>query len=112
MEEAQEELASRMMVFKYAFDASVLSTQQFSMPMGSKFLSLQTQYGVPTMWWLCPVDALAFEQRIFVTLPTGPPGTDVPLYYVGTYQLVEVNFVGHVFCTTPFLKEPPVLGRS
>lgn len=107
MEEAQEELPRRLMVYKYAFDAAVLRSQTFSIPVGSSFLTLQQQYGVPTMWWLCPADTQDFEQRTFVTLPTGPPGTDVQLYYVGTYQLVEGNFVGHVFSTTPFLREPP-----
>lgn len=103
MAEAQEEQHRRVEVLKYQFHAALGRPQSFSMPMDSSFLTLQLQNEIPTVWWLCAVFVTEFVQRTFVTLTDGPPGTDVPLYYVGTYQLG--SFVGHVFCTTPFNRE-------
>lgn len=67
------------------------------MPEGSEILHVETQKGTPCMWVRLDPDAPDVE-REFITIGTGhelPPG--IPLDHIGTYQLHDGVFVGHLF---------------
>lgn len=91
-------------ILKYAIDLDTMSAQH-SIPEGSWFLSLQVQNGVPVMWWSTPTHPEDFKLRTFVVAPTGPPGYTDNLHYVGTFQIEEGLFVGHVMSCEPIPTE-------
>ena len=67
-----------------------------TVPQGARFLTLQVQNGLPTIWMLLD-EANATEQRRYITFVTGS-FADIRKEvdtYVGTYQLGW--FVGHIF---------------
>lgn len=85
-------------VLKYQLDPA--AGGQHAIPKDSRFLDLQMQGDVPTMWWSVPANAEPPQDwplRTFLVVPTGAPGYDADrVHYVGTFQLD--GFVGHVFC--------------
>ncbi len=67
------------------------------MPEGARVPCVQVQHDVPSLWAM--VDpARRPERRAVVFVGTGHPfGTDVALPYIGTFQLFDGGFGGHVF---------------
>jgi hypothetical protein len=85
----------RATIWKY--ELAVDDEQIIAMPMGAQVLSVQVQHGVPCLWVRCQPDAPTAPVRV-ITLGTGHPAEHVEdLQFVGTYQLLGGNFVGHVF---------------
>lgn len=82
----------------WKWQLSVDDTQNIKMPKGARILSVGVQHGNPVIWALVNPNA-KHEPRTIYTRGTGRPALDVAgKYYVGTYQLVNGNFIGHVFC--------------
>lgn len=87
-------------IFKYQLDPA--SGGQYAIPRDSRFLALQMQDDVPTMWWSVPAvpePRQDWPLRTFSVAPTGPPGYTDNLHYVGTFQIG--GFVGHVLSWEP-----------
>lgn len=84
-----------MEIFKYKLE---VDTTGIAMPIGADILALQVQYGEPCIWALVDPNAPT-EQRIFKVFGTGHevPVDSESLNYIGTFQLLEGQFVGHVF---------------
>lgn len=62
-----------------------------------KLLTVQAQRGTPCLWALVDLDGAAVVSVRLVTFGTGQPlGSEVG-EYLGTYQLDDGWFVGHVF---------------
>ncbi len=84
-----------MKIFKY--EITTTDSQQIEMPRGATILTVQVQYANPCLWALVAenADTELRTIRVFVT------GHDVPrpvsMKYIGTYQLNEGSFIGHVF---------------
>lgn len=79
----------------WKFHISPADTIEFSMPVGARILTLQTQFGEPCIW--AEVDDQApTEIRKFRTYGTGHP-MDGDLTYVGSYQLNGGGLVFHVY---------------
>ena len=81
-------------IWKYQLE--VTDTQEISIPCNSKILSVQTQRNKPVMWVLIDPDTEKFTKKFRIY------GTDHPietndLIYIGTFQLDEGSFIGHVF---------------
>lgn len=76
-------------------------TEVISMPKSAKILSLQTQRSSPCIWALVDPDEEIDTCRSFITIGTGitlPEETDTKrLDFIGTFQLRDGIFVGHVF---------------
>jgi hypothetical protein len=67
------------------------------MPQGAEVLCVQLQHGVPQIWALVEDDAPR-QTRSFAVRGTGHDCGGLSAgQYIGTYQLVEGSFVGHVF---------------
>lgn len=79
-----------------------------AMPVGAVILTVQVQHGRPVLWAIVDREA-PFEARHFLIVGTGRnmPGWDErPFEYVGTFQMHDGDFVGHVF---ELLKESEVV---
>jgi hypothetical protein len=86
-------------IWKYPLAVGITS---INMPFGSRILSLQIQDDFPVMW--AEVDLWEAEHkdnyviRYFCTYGTGHEfSTKNIINYVGTYQLYNAGFVGHVY---------------
>lgn len=84
-----------MKIYKYTLD--VVSEQTLLLPIGAEFLSLQVQQGTPAMWFKVNPDAEGTQATRFYVLPTGQEFNYDPGTFLGTFQLLAGNFVGHVF---------------
>jgi hypothetical protein len=80
-------------VFKYPLPVQDAFT--LTMPAGAQFLSVQVQRDQPTLWALIDDRAHTVVRR-FMILGTGH-GADAVGAYIGTFQLADGAFVGHLF---------------
>ena len=83
-------------VFKYT--VPVEDYFSLEMPGGAKVLTVQNQHGEPQLWALVNPDNPT-ETRNFRLVGTGHPISENPdmLDYIGTFQLADGAFIGHVF---------------
>lgn len=81
-------------IWKTPLDPEV-RTNEFDLPLGAEFLTLQVQHGVPTLWWrVCP-DEKRVKTRVTI-VGTGHVFDSLDLgRYLGTWQ--EGPFVWHAF---------------
>ena len=83
----------------YKYKIEVKDDQNIMMPEGAKVLTVQAQHGEPCVWAEVDPEQTFTTFRRFVTVGTGRhPIADIDtLHYVGTYQLVNGNFIGHLY---------------
>lgn len=84
-------------VWKYEINPGNMDEFHWTIPEGFGALTVQVQNGVACLWALVdPRKPLRrFKFRVF---GTGQPiPKDLPLDYLGTFQLVNGKFVGHLF---------------
>ena len=68
-----------------------------SMPQDAKILAVQVQYETPVIWAVVDTDK-PDEDVKFKLYGTGQPDINtVDTMYVGTFQLFDGGFVGHLF---------------
>jgi hypothetical protein len=83
-------------IFKYELET--VGTQVLTLPADSTILCVQVQRGVPCIWADIDAETSAIEQRKFRIYGTGHPiDESEAIEYIGTYQLYQGDFVGHVF---------------
>ena len=85
----------------WKFQLQVEDVQYINMPKGATFLSVGTQYEIPCVWAMVDPDA----ERVMVpvhTMTTGSQDEVEGLRFLGTYQLLSGQFVGHVFVPDHF----------
>ena len=70
--------------------------QKVDMPKDSTILSVQRQGGFISLWALIETDKEA-ESRFFIIAQTGKELPENLERYIGTFQISEQGFVGHVF---------------
>ena len=83
----------------WKFELKITDIQEMSMPKGSAILSVQAQNNKPYLWALVEPEE-SIETIIIETFGTGNPIMDSigdPRKFVGTYQLENGAFIGHVF---------------
>lgn len=74
------------------------SGMQIYLPHGSKILSVQIQKGTPQMWILQNKEGDLLEARNFKVFCTGEPfDIENIKEYIGTFQLEQGAFIGHLF---------------
>ncbi|MEI6823792.1 MAG: hypothetical protein WCL51_17825 [Bacteroidota bacterium] len=87
----------------WKYELKIKDVQDIEIPSGSILLSIQSQENHPMLWAL--VDETNKEKEI-IRLRTICTGEEImeedfnPKDYLGTYQLNEGLFVGHVFQVT------------
>lgn len=67
------------------------------LPLGAKVLSVQEQFGEPQMWVLVNQEQSTYETRKFRLAGTGHPIKENNISFIGTFQLYNGGFVGHLF---------------
>jgi hypothetical protein len=82
-------------IYKYPLNIGITTVK---MPTGFRFLAVQEQHGQPCLW--AEVEPaklqLDFEFEVIGTGFTVPEGRT----YLGTFQALGGNFVGHVYQVT------------
>lgn len=82
-----------MTVYKYPLPLG--DVVEVEMPAGAQILTVQTQHGQPCIWAMVTPDAPPVVRR-FRVAGTGHDLGEVGAY-LGTFQLLEGAFIGHVF---------------
>jgi len=68
------------------------------MPAGAEVLTVQMQHGVPHIWALVNPDRdIPVVARRFHLVGTGQPFPNALGKFIGTFQILEVNLVLHLF---------------
>lgn len=80
----------------YKFPLKITDIQKVSMPKDSTILTVQVQRKIPCLWALVETDKQA-EERSFRIITTGHPILNNIIRYIGTFQVLESDYVGHVF---------------
>ncbi len=85
-----------MQIYKYEMEVD--GVVDIPMPKGAHVLTVKVQHGKPCLWAIVDPDAPT-ETRSFRVFGTGHEmDIDIPhSHYIGTYQLFDGNFLGHVF---------------
>jgi hypothetical protein len=87
-------------IWKYGL--STTDRQTLLLPQYSEILTAQVQDGNPALWVLVDTEIKTKVARVIEIFGTGNPIDDVDARfvtrkYIGTYQLLDSAFVGHVF---------------
>lgn len=88
-------------IFKYQLE--IAHEQVIQMPENSKILTVQCQNNLPVLWAEANLDN-DIKPYIFITMGTGhdiPKDEEDSLKYIGTYQLNNGEFIGHLYLLTP-----------
>ena len=80
----------------YKYPLKVLDEQEVMMPKGARILAVQTQREAPCLWAEVELGA-ELQLRIIEVFGTGHPIDERPRKYLGTFQLLNGDFLGHVF---------------
>lgn len=83
-----------MKIFKQTL--KIEDTQTLLLPFNSKILSLQTQRGIPVIWYECE-EQNSLTPFVLDTYPTGANLPENHGTYIGTYQLQDGDLVFHVY---------------
>lgn len=83
-----------MKIFKYALKNN--NDQIIKMPIGATILTVQVQRNIPMLWAVVDEKVEMTEDRKIIVEVTGFPLSNYKRY-IGTYQLENGSFVGHVF---------------
>ena len=85
-------------IYKYPLETT--DNQTVEMPLDSKILCIQVQGDKPCLWAMVNTEAERKEKRFIEIFGTGNEmhyDMGVSRNYIGTYQLNNGSFVGHVF---------------
>lgn len=86
----------------YKYEVQISEHFIIDMPSDSKILSVQVDQktGKPCLWALIEKDQKDHESRVLSVFGTGNPIEDhenIELDFIGTFQLHNGQFVGHLF---------------
>lgn len=81
-------------VLKYPIE--IADTFELRMAPGTRVVHVAAQNGRPFMWAIVPAGDATQERRTFHLRGTGH-GVEVGLSYLGTFQLHDGEFIGHLF---------------
>ena len=81
-------------IFKYPFE--VKNKIIIDMPFNANLLTVQTQSDVPCIWAMVDPENTS-EPKKFKVFGTGHQIDEANLNYIGTFQLYQGNFIGHLF---------------
>ena len=85
-----------MVIYKYPLDIQGGGEIEIAMPINAKILCVQVHKGIPCLWVIVE-ETQPRENRRFYIYGTGHPMPMESLHYIGTFQLLGGNFVGHIF---------------
>lgn len=89
----------------WKFDLRIESEIEIKMPIFSKILSVQDQFGLGRMWVMIDPE-LPPCIRKFAIIGTGQQMPDVNCEYIGTFQQDAGNYIWHLFELNPEILRP------
>lgn len=82
----------------YKYQLEVKDYFSIVMPKGASILTVQVQQGIPCIWAIVDPEQILMETRNFRIFGTGHPIlVSAKNSYIGTFQLQNGGFVGHLF---------------
>lgn len=82
----------------YKYSLLVKDTQELSLPIGAKILTVQLQFGTPFLWAIVDPDETLMEKRTIQIIGTGHFKQDNEIgKYISTFQLYDGEMIFHVF---------------
>lgn len=84
------------MITIWKYQLETIDKQWIEIPRGYKFLSVDTQYDIPCLWAQVD-DQQPKDSILIITIGTGNPMRNKNMNFLGTYQLHDGRFIGHVF---------------
>lgn len=87
----------------WKYETSIVDKFTIEMPYGAEILSVMApayKFKTPVIYAIVDVKEKVLEERFFEIFGTGQPMSvdmGVERKYIGTYQLLEGGFVGHLF---------------
>ena len=85
-------------IYKYQLETT--TQQVINLPVNAEILTVQNQNELPCLWALVDSEQKETEERYIEIFGTGHDvGYDMGIErkYIATYQLMNGNFIGHVF---------------
>jgi len=93
-------------IWKYTLETTYF--QQIKIPSPAKILTIQVQHGVPCIWVLVDLEEDLINKELII-VGTGHPVDDPhTLNYVGSFQLMEGQFIGHLFEKNATVPQKPL----
>ena len=84
-------------IYKAVLDFRQADVLPIQMPEGSEIMTIKSQYGIPTMWYLCDTEE-PMETRKFRALTTGQDiPDDLEGDYINTVTMIQDQYVLHIF---------------
>ncbi len=83
-----------MTIWKY--ELKTIDEQTIDMPFDAKALCVDVQYGKPCMWAMVNPSRPKVARRVWIR-GTGHDFEEPVGTYIGSFQLLDGRFVGHVF---------------
>lgn len=84
----------------HKYEIEVKDINMINMPVGAEILCVQVQYKIPCIWAKVDNNPTEFKKRFFRLIGTWHfVPYDETLEYIGTFQLHDGRFVGHLFET-------------
>jgi hypothetical protein len=81
----------------YKYQLEVKDEQRVRMHSKAQLLHVAVQHGKVCLWTLVNLDLPLTDRQIFISGTGHPIQAPYGTKYVGTFMLLEGNFVGHVF---------------
>jgi hypothetical protein len=82
----------------WKFPLETEDEQIINVPVGAEFLSVQVQHGQPCIWAkVNPQENVIVRAKVVIIGTGHPANASDNMQFIGTYQLHDGNFVGHVF---------------
>lgn len=80
----------------YKYNIPVVDFFELELPIGAKILCVQTQNEMPCIWAMVDPSAAKHPRR-FSVIGTGHEIEFTTTLYIGTFQMMNGSFVGHLF---------------
>lgn len=89
-------------IWKYPLPFPPKDMFVLDVPRGARFIRVEVQHGQPCLWAFVPDTDAPKTARNFAVVGTGHPAPEPSDgYYVGSFHLLDGNFVGHLFTDWP-----------
>jgi hypothetical protein len=99
-------------IHKYPFPYTASGEITLILPAGFRFLTIQRQHGIPTLWFEVNPSSDIPKVRVRVMLfVTGGDCSGHYLTYLGTVQSESGTFVGHYYMSEPESLDQPIIPK-
>ena len=84
-------------IWKYTVPFPPHDRFTLQIPQGARMLRVEVQHDVPCLWMFVPDTDAPKVARTYTVIGTGHPISEAAGFYVGSFHLLDGDFVGHLF---------------